>query len=329
MADRSHHSLPIIPAAMFGVVLGLAGLAGNWRLAAAQWGLPSIVGAVLDAVAVLVWATLVVLFAAKWVFARTAALEEAAHPVNCCFIGLIGVATMLIASSIEPYSRGLGVALLLLGLVFTIAFAIWRTGTMWRGGRDPATTTPVLYLPTVAGCLVSALVLGEFEFDGAAQLLAGAGFFTWLALESVVLQRLLTAPEMLVPIRPTLGLVIAPPAVGCAAYLHFSPGPPDVFANALLGYGLLQVVLVARAWAWIARQPFGTSFWTVTLGTTALATAALRMAERGAGNIGGELAPYLFVFANFVVGSIVVGTISLLAKGHLLSGAAVPVSSEE
>ncbi|MBB3544460.1 hypothetical protein FHT76_006227 [Rhizobium sp. BK176] len=33
----------------------------------------------------------------------------------------------------------------------------------------------------------------------------------------------------------------------CAAYLSLTSGPPDLFANGLLGYSLLQVALLIRA----------------------------------------------------------------------------------
>jgi tellurite resistance protein len=41
------------------------------------------------------------------------------------------------------------------------------------------------------------------------------------------------APAM----RPTLGVQLAPPAVGAVAYLGVTQGPPDIFAHALIGYG--------------------------------------------------------------------------------------------
>lgn len=139
---------------------------------------------------------------------------------------------------------------------------------MWRGGRDPATTTAILYLPTVAAMLVSALVLGAFGSRDMASLTFGAGMFGWLAIESVLLQRLLTASEMTPALRPTLGIMLAPPAVGCAAYLSITTGPPDLFATALLGYCLLQALLLIRIQPWVLKQPFAPSYWAATLGTS-------------------------------------------------------------
>lgn len=78
----------------------------------------------------------------------TAELE---HPIQCCFVGLIGVATMLAGLAILPYSRIATEVLALAGFAITLFFLLWRTGLLWRGGRDPVTNTPVLYLPTSFG----------------------------------------------------------------------------------------------------------------------------------------------------------------------------------
>jgi tellurite resistance protein len=103
---------------------------------------------------------LVILFIAKWVGNRTQAIGEAFHPVQCDFIGLAGVSTILVGVATQPYSHRTARALFMLGAIFTIGFAVWRTGALWQGERDPASTTPELYLPTVAGSFVMAIGCG-------------------------------------------------------------------------------------------------------------------------------------------------------------------------
>jgi len=90
---------PVIPAAFFGIVLGLAGLGGAWRAAHQVWQTPAIVGEALMAVAAIVWLLVSFLFILKWIYAWEEALDEAQDPVQCCYIGLAGVATMLIAAA--------------------------------------------------------------------------------------------------------------------------------------------------------------------------------------------------------------------------------------
>ena len=316
-----------MPASFFGIVLGLAGLGGAWRVAARVWQLPSIVGEALMLVAGIVWALMLALYAAKWIYAREEALRELEHPVQCCFVGLAGVATMLISIAALPYSRPAAQIAFAAGASFTVAFAVWRTGILWRGGRDPGTTTPVLYLPTVAGAFVTATAAAALGHRDWGQLAFGAGLFSWLAIESVLLHRLYTLASMPAPLRPTLGIQLAPPVVGGVAYLSVTTGTPDLLAYAMLGYGVLQALLLLRLLPWIRQQPFAPSYWAFTFGATALAAVPLDMIERGATGAVATIAPYLFVGANIVVALIALATLRLVLQGQLLPKAATSSST--
>lgn len=309
---------PVVPAAFFGIVLGLAGLGGSWRLAHQVWDLPAAVGEVLLALAAAVWALLVVLFVLKYLFARGAALAELEHPVQCCFIGLAGVATMLIALAVLPYSRTATWLLFAVGATFTFGFGVWRTGQLWQGGREVTQTTPVLYLPTVAGSFVTATTVSALGYPDWGQLAFGAGLFSWFAIESVLLHRLYTAPALALPLRPTLGIQLAPPVVGAVAYLSVNGGAPDLFAHALVGYGLLQGLLMLRLLPWIRQQPFTAGYWGFTFGATALATAMLRMVAHGEAGPVAALAPYAFGAVNIALALIMLGTLRLIVQGRLL-----------
>ena len=144
-----------MPVSYFGVVLGLAGLGNAWRAAAQAWQLPKFIADWIYLVAGIVWAALVVLYVLKALLTPDKLMAEAAHPVQCCFIGLAGVATMLIAGGLVPHARMAASIIFWIGFAFTLCFAVWRTGGLWQGERDPETTTAVLYLPTVAGSFVS------------------------------------------------------------------------------------------------------------------------------------------------------------------------------
>ena len=87
-----------IPASAMGIVLGMAGLSNCWRVAHTLCGVGTDISDILFAVTTLIWAVLVLAFAAKWLTHRDEALAEARHPVACCFIGLIPVATLLVAA---------------------------------------------------------------------------------------------------------------------------------------------------------------------------------------------------------------------------------------
>jgi len=312
----------VVPASFFGMVLGLVGLGSDWRLAARLWGLPAWIGEAVMLVAGAVWLGLVLLHVAKWAWHRSAALAELRDPVQGCFIALGFVSTMLVGLALQPYSRGLAQGLFFVGAAGALAFTAWRHGGLWRGGREAAATTPVVYLSFAAGGFVSAIVAGALGWGDWGQLFFGAAVFGWLALESIILQRLYTGTALAPPLRPTLGIQLAPPAVGLVAYLAVTEGTPGLVAQMLLGYALMQALILLRLLPWLREPPFATGWWAVTFGVAALALGAERMLERGMQGPVEVLAPLLFVVANLVIGGIAIGSLLLLARGRLLSPAA-------
>jgi len=229
---------------------------------------------------------------------------------------------MLIALAALPYSRLAAQIAFCIGAVFTVIFATWRTGLLWQGEREHSATTPVLYLPTVAGGFVMATVASALGYTDWGQLAFGAALFSWLAIESVMLHRLYTVTTMAPALRATLGIQLAPPTVGAVAYLSVNGGIPDLVAHALVGYGLMQAVLLLRLLPWVMKHPFSPSYWGFTFGISALAAAPLRMVDSGATGAIAFLAPYLFVAANVAIGLIALGTLRLIAQGRLLPQAA-------
>jgi tellurite resistance protein len=306
-----------MPASYFGIVLGLAGLGSAWRAASRAWQLPAFIAEWIYVGATVVWALLVILYMLKSILAPAKLAEEAAHPVQCCFIGLAGVATMLIAGGLVPHYRLSADIVFVVGCTFTLVFAVWRTGGLWQGERDHAATTAVLYLPTVAGSFVSAIVVSAIGYPDWGQFAFGAGIFSWLAVESVLLNQLLTGPTKAVPLRPTLGIQLAPAPVGAVAYIAIGGGVPDIFVHALIGYGVLQLLVMARLSHWIAQAGAVPGLWAFSFGATAIATAPVQLIARGDHGAVSVLGPLLFVTANVVVASLTVMTLFLLFSGRM------------
>lgn len=226
---------------------------------------------------------------------------------------------MLIAGGLVPYWRAGAFVLFLLGFAFTLGFGVWRTGQLWHGERDHGATTAVLYLPTVAGSFVSATVVSALGHPDWGQLAFGAGVLSWLAMESVILHRLLTGPATPAALRPTLGIQLAPAPVGAVAYLAVGGGAPDILVHGLIGYGILQLLVLARLAPWIAQAGAVPGLWAFSFGATAIATAPIRLVARGDGGAAAALAPVLLVFATLVVVGLAAMTLWLPARGRMFA----------
>ena len=299
------------------MVLGLCGLGTGWR-AAARLGLaPAWIGEMLSLLGVAVWAAWLILYAARWLNDRDAVLVEARDPTSSFFAALAPVATMIASIGLAPHGAGAAWVMALAGLVGTTLFAVWGVGGLWMGGRAVEATTPILYMPTVGGGFVAAMTCAAFDMKQLGLLYFGAGLLSWLTLESVVIHRLILK-SLPVPLRASLGLHLAPPAVACVAYLAVTDGPPDRFAQILFGYALFYALVTARLVPWLRQQPFSPAAWAYTFGISALPLAALRLTERGLEGPSASLAVPLFAAANLIIGWIALRTLSLLLRGKLL-----------
>lgn len=309
---------PLVPAAFFGVVLGISGLASGWRLAAKLWSFPTAIGEWVFALDVLVWLFLALSYLLKWVIYRDEAIAEFEHPVQCCFVGLAGVSTLLVAVAAVPYSVTAAWTLFAIGFTAQFGFALFRTGELWKGGRELAQTTPILYLPLIAGNFVATIALGALGQSGWGVLTFGSGFFAWLALESVILNRMYNGVTPPAALRPSYGINLAPPAVGAAAWLSVTGGHADYLAQAMLGYACLQALLLIRLFRWIGEQPFSAAYWAFSFGATALANSAMVMTKSGLGPPVSIIAAVAFSAANVLVIVLIVRTLHLAARGTLL-----------
>jgi tellurite resistance protein len=303
-----------VPTALFGAVLGIGGLANGWRVAARLWGVPSLVGDALAVLAFAVWATVATLVALKWVKARGAARGELGHPVMGGFVALVGVATMVAGLAVQPIVPPLGAVVMVAGIVFQGLFAAWFVGRLLQGGRDVAGATPVLFLPTVGGGFVAGTALAALGLRDASAMAFGIGFVTWLVIEGVIWQRLLHGPALPVPLRSTMGIEMAPPAVGLVAYLAANGGSVDILALMLFGVALLWAAIAVRNFGWVSEQPFGAPWWAWSFGVASLPTGAMRLAEAGAPTAS-LLAPGLFLVGNLIIGLFAGRSLAMVLRG--------------
>jgi tellurite resistance protein len=307
-----------IPVSFFGMGVGVLALANAWHVGTRIWKLPVELANALTLAGLAVWAALVVLYAMKWQWHRADATAELQHPVQSSFVALVPVSTLLAAMALLPLYRPAAIVLFGFALVGQIALGLWLYGRFWQGGRRPELVTAAVYLPAVAQNFVAGTAAAVFGWPQLGTFFFGAGLFSWLALESMILSRAATQEPLPEALRPVLGIQLAPAVVGGVTYMSITSGAPDLFAQMLLGYGMYQALLLLRLLPWIRAQAFAPSYWAFSFGVAALPTLAMRMVERGATGPVEWLAPALFVGANIVFGILVSKTLAMLFQGRLL-----------
>lgn len=313
---------PFIPAAFFGMPLGLLALGNAWRSAHKVWPMAGVIGEFVMFAGVALWTAYLVLFGAKLILRPDEARAERDHPVSGAFVSLVGITTVLVGAALLPYVRPLGILLFIAGATFLLGYAVHAGARLWLGARDPALSLPMLHIPGASAAFTVAANAGLLGWVDLGRLAFGVGLLSWFAVEAIVLQRLLTGPRLAPEQRPLLGIELAPPTVGgIAALAVFGPAAVPVVA-ALLGYALFQALVLLRLTPWIAAHGFAPTWWAFSFGAAALGTLPLRMLARNPSPLIESLAAPLFWAANLVVGALVILTIRFFvgAAPHAVAG---------
>ena len=298
-----------VPVMLFGMVLGVAGLGSSWRVAAHVWGLPIAVADALAGLALVIWVWLLLAYVVKWARDRAAAVAELRHPVDCCFISLIPASLSVLSVAVLPLCHACAEAAYVVAAMGQFAFGLYRTGVLWKGGTALVAVTPVLYLPTVAGNLTSALAAASLGYTPWAIFFLGIGVLNWLALESVLVFRYLTGPEIEPAHRAALGLHLAPPAVVVITWLSIFPGEVGLVPQLAWAYAAFVACLLLRLLPWITLRHFAIGLWSFSFGVTALSTGALTMLDRGVRGAVTSLSLTAFVLANVCIILLTGGTL--------------------
>lgn len=206
------------------------------------------------------------------------------------------------------------------GLAAQLAFAVWAMGGLWQGVRAAATRDDAGALPARDRRLsrrrhVSVgfrpAGLGEPRLRRGVPVLAGDG-------GRHAQPPLIHQPALPAPMRATIGIHFAPPAVGCVAWLAVTSGAPDMLAR------IFSVTRCFRRSSWRASFPgCGSSpclraYGAYSFAISALPLAALRLVERSMDGAPAQLAPWLFAIANLLIGGFAIGSLTLLAQGRLV-----------
>ncbi|MDU1062340.1 MAG: dicarboxylate transporter/tellurite-resistance protein TehA [Leclercia adecarboxylata] len=307
-----------LPAGYYGMVLGTIGMGFAWRYASTIWPVTRWPGEILVTLAMAIWSFLTVAFLTRAIRFPRSVLAEMRHPVMSSFVSLFPATTLLVAIGFVPWYRPLALALFTVGVVVQLSYAAWQSAGLWRGKHPEEATTPGLYLPTVANNFISAMACGALGFHDAGLVFLGAGVFSWLSLEPVILQRLRSAGELPPAMRTSLGIQLAPALVACSAWFSVNGGEADTFAKMLFGYGLLQLLFTLRLMPWYLSQPFNASFWSFSFGVSALATTGLHLGQSSPSGFFHAIAIPLFIFTNAIIALLLVRTFILLMQGKLL-----------
>jgi len=261
------------PVSFFGMSMGLFGLALALRAA----GLVA-ASHIAGWIALAVFVALGILFVAKIVRYPAMVVAEWAHPVRLAFFPAISISLLLFATFLHHFAP---VAANVVWIVAAIAQAALTliVVTAWISHRafGPGHLSPAWFIPAV-GNVIAPLAGVELGHAEVSWYFFSVGLVFWLMLLTLVFNRLIFHDPLPERLRPTLVILIAPPALAFLAWIEFNGGDVGAAGRVFINIGYFFAALVAVQIPALLRLPFSLSFWALSFPLAAITSASFRFA---------------------------------------------------
>jgi len=300
------------PISLFGITMGVFGLA----LALRSGGFEP-VAQLVGGSGTVILAFLLAMLLLKALRHPAALKAEWHHPVRLAFFPATSISLLLLATFLRDLAPGLA------QVIWLIAAALQGVLTLvvisaWIGHRafGPGQMSPAWFIPAVGNVVapLAGVPLGYVELSW---YFFAVGLLFWIVLLTLVFNRLIFHDPMPGKLRPTIVILIAPPAIAFLGWVQFHGGQIDAPARIFLNLGYFFAALVAVQMPAIIKLPFALSFWALTFPLAALTTASFRFAELAGSGLHRGLGLVLLGLLVITIGALGLRTIRAAMAGQI------------
>lgn len=300
------------PIGFFSMTMGLFGTALAFHAA----GLIPI-GFAFAGLGVLTIFILAAFYVAKIALFPSEVVAEWNHPIKIAFFPAFSISLLLGATLLLQLSPDLANGIWIVGAslqaILTLAVI-----TSWIGHRGfgPGHLSPAWFIPAVGNVVapISGVPLGYVD---ASWYFFSVGVLFWIILLTLVVNRLVFHDPLPGKLRPTLVILIAPPAVAFLAWLQLNGGVIDTPARMFLNLGIFFTALVAIQLPGFLKLPFALSFWALSFPFAAMTIACLKFAALS-GNAGFQALGWgLLVLLSVIIAGLAGRTFLAVLRGEI------------
>jgi tellurite resistance protein len=267
--------LQYFPVMMFAIVMGLSGLTIAWQKAGMWLSLPESIGEYLMYLDTVVFAIVALTYLVKLLIYPKEVAEEWNHPVRINFFAAISISMLMLAiiykeeyHSIAAYFWYTATALHTFLTLYTISHWI-------NHNQEIAHSNPAWFIPIVGNLLVPVGGIG-FASTHILMYFFSIGFFFWIILFAVLLNRIVFHHQLPQKFMPTLFILLAPPAVAFIAYFKLFH-QVDTFAMLLFNISVFFTLLLVFMGRSFIGLKFFISWWAFVFPVAAMAIASMVM----------------------------------------------------
>ena len=272
--------LAYLPIAIFASVMGMSGLTLGW-LKAGNMGWPTAgsIGLALGALTTLLLAVLLLTYGLKALKHWPSVCEEARHPIKLNFFAAIPIGLILVATIWSGIDLRLAEPLWWIGILGMLMATLF-TMSSWLNHSHYQINhlNPAWFIPVVGNILVpiAGMRLGQVEVSW---FYFSVGLVFWIILTALIMNRLIFHDTLVDRMRPTLFILLAPPAVGFVSYLSLNGMTLDALARVLYFTALFLALLLGTNAIKFLKLPFFISGWAYSFPIATMTIASFEMVQ--------------------------------------------------
>ncbi|MCS6883168.1 MAG: SLAC1 anion channel family protein [Oscillochloridaceae bacterium] len=277
--------LQYFPISFFASVLGMTGATIALQRAERFLGLPFAISGIVLVASLAIFLVVATFYTLKAIRYPEAVKREFAHPVKINFFPTISISMLLFGIAFMRLNSDVSRLFWMAGAALHIGFTIAiLSAWMQRTTLQPQHANPAWFIPVVGNIIVPIAGVEHAPAE-VSWFFFSIGLIFWLVLLTIVLYRIIFYPPLAERLRPTLFILIAPPAVGFISYLRLmehdvSGFTLDSFARVMYYVALFIFILLLTQARYFVTLPFYLSWWAYSFPVAAIAIATIVMASR-------------------------------------------------
>ncbi|MFA9392906.1 MAG: SLAC1 anion channel family protein [Prolixibacteraceae bacterium] len=311
MKEKLQH----FPITMYSVVMGLAGLTIVFgKFFHMQW-LPRIFYDSLLFFTFLLFIGISILYSLKAIRHFEEVQADFKHRIRINFFSAISISILLLSIAFMTYWPFLSMVLWWVGVILH-SFFMLHTIRFWiQHNFEIQFMNPAWFIPVVGNMLVPIAGV-EYMPNAFNYFYLVIGFFFWIILFAIFLNRAIFHHQLPQKFIPTLFILIAPPAIGFIAYIRITQSW-DSMAVFMLFMAYFFVILLSFLYKSFKKLQFFISWWAFTFPLMAVTIASVVAYQISAQIIFKYFAFILFALAVFTVGLVAWKTIGRIRAGEI------------
>jgi tellurite resistance protein len=194
------------------------------------------------------------------------------HKIRINFFSAISISLLLLSVAYMTYWPLLSVLLWWIGVILHTIFMLYTMSFWIRHNFEIHFMNPAWFIPVVGNILVPVSGV-EYMPKAFSFFYFAVGFFFWIILFAIFLNRAIFHHQLPQKFVPTLFILIAPPAIGFIAYIRITQSW-DTFAVFMIFIAYFFIALLLFLYKSFRKLQFFISWWAFTFPLMAITLAS-------------------------------------------------------